>query len=81
LNRPPALRIPAPKPPPVVATGNGAPSYQPVKTPRDPLADLRQAKQFAKHCGGAGKALEILTNMPTIPVDTLKEYLTILGEE
>lgn len=48
---------------------------------RDAIQDLRLAKAFARACGKPATALEILDKLTDMPVQTLKEYLTVLTEE
>lgn len=58
------------------------PTSAPVAVARDTLADFRAAKQFAKVCGGADKALVIANKIPPdVPPKILSQCLAVLAEE
>jgi hypothetical protein len=48
---------------------------------RNPVHDLRQARTFARQCGGAATALEFLTKLPDMPIPLLVDYLTELSQD
>lgn len=92
LHQPPALAIPDTPAEPDEPMQPDEPDMEeprPVSEPvvmqipptRDAIQDLRMAKAFARVCGKPATALEILDKLPDMPMQTLKEFLTVLTED
>jgi hypothetical protein len=48
--------------------------------PRDQVADLMAAVAFCKACGGPAKAAEVISALPDMPRQLLRELLAVLAE-
>jgi hypothetical protein len=75
---PPAIKIPKLVKPTRSDEPFAAEQSKPQEGGRDAIADIRQAKSFAKQCGSPIKALEIVGKLPDIPLCLLREYLMVL---
>jgi hypothetical protein len=85
LHQPALVPYDLPRPPqPAAALTDDVPE----EAPEDPQAaalettmeHIRQAKAFAKACGGYDKAEEVVASLPSMPVPELLEYLRTLKE-
>jgi hypothetical protein len=74
---PKPVTLPEPKPEP-----EPQPTVPPVPVPvPEPLRALRRVKAFARACGGADKALEVLKPLPDeLPLAEVLEYLSLLAD-